>query len=182
MCVKEEERRKTEQLDSAQVAITDPSKGKGKRKKFDKGSVEGNKSTSVTKIDKKSSSGTKGCSGPNCHCRRAKSDLGKEGDFRDPDFYIKRESSQTAASPDVMGNRQAQVSSFFSKSDVSRVSTAMHDLIVVQSGGKNIEVDVMTKKHGLRQLDEAEIDAIVAEIEAEKAAAGAAKKAPVRES
>lgn len=36
----------------------------------------------------------------------------------------------------------------------------------------------MTKEHGLKQLDEAEIDAIVAEIEAEKAAAEAAKKAP----
>lgn len=36
----------------------------------------------------------------------------------------------------------------------------------------------MTKQDGLRQLDEGEIDAIVAEIEAEKAAAEAAKKAP----
>lgn len=39
----------------------------------------------------------------------------------------------------------------------------------------------MTKEHGLRQLEESEIDAIVAEIEAEKAAAEAAKKAPARE-
>lgn len=39
----------------------------------------------------------------------------------------------------------------------------------------------MTKEHGLRQLEEAEIDAIVAEIEAEKAAAEAAKKAPPKE-
>ncbi|KAM7524051.1 hypothetical protein LguiA_013953 [Lonicera macranthoides] len=52
---------------------------------------------------------------------------------------------------------------------------------VVESGGKNIEVAVMTKEHGLRQLDEAEIDAIVAEIEAEKAAAEAAKKGPPRD-
>ncbi|MCH80265.1 proteasome subunit alpha type-7-like [Trifolium medium] len=51
-------------------------------------------------------------------------------------------------------------------------------LEVVESGGKNIEVAVMTKDDGLRQLEEAEIDAIVAEIEAEKAAAEAAKKAP----
>nr|GEW18860.1 proteasome subunit alpha type-7 [Tanacetum cinerariifolium] len=48
-------------------------------------------------------------------------------------------------------------------------------LEVVESGGKNIEVAVMTKE-GLRQLEEAEIDTIVAEIEAEKAAAEAAKK------
>ncbi|MQI72158.1 hypothetical protein EI017_25735 [Escherichia coli] len=48
-------------------------------------------------------------------------------------------------------------------------------------GGKNIEVAVMTKEHGLRQLEEAEIDAIVAEIEAEKAAAEAAKKGPPKE-
>ncbi|KAK9164515.1 hypothetical protein Syun_005417 [Stephania yunnanensis] len=52
---------------------------------------------------------------------------------------------------------------------------------VVESGGKNIEIAVMTRDHGLRQLEEAEIDAIVAEIEAEKAAAEAAKKAPSRE-
>lgn len=49
---------------------------------------------------------------------------------------------------------------------------------VVESGGKNIEVAVMTKDKGLQQLEEAEIDAIVAEIEAEKAAAEAAKKTP----
>lgn len=52
---------------------------------------------------------------------------------------------------------------------------------VVESGGKNIEVAVMTKEHGLRQLEEAEIDSLVAEIEAEKAAAEAAKKAPPKE-
>ncbi|PSS29980.1 Proteasome subunit alpha type-7 like [Actinidia chinensis var. chinensis] len=54
-------------------------------------------------------------------------------------------------------------------------------LEVVESGGKNIEVAVMTKEHGLWQLDEAGIDAIVAEIEAEKAAAEAAKKGPPKE-
>ncbi|KAI3699353.1 hypothetical protein L2E82_43606 [Cichorium intybus] len=54
-------------------------------------------------------------------------------------------------------------------------------LEVVESGGKNIEVAVMTKE-GLKQLEEGEIDAIVAEIEAEKAAAEAAKKAPVKQS
>ncbi|CAJ2659874.1 unnamed protein product [Trifolium pratense] len=54
-------------------------------------------------------------------------------------------------------------------------------LEVVESGGKNIEVAVMTKEDGLRQLEEAEIDAIVAEIEAEKAAAEAAKKAPPKD-
>ena len=53
---------------------------------------------------------------------------------------------------------------------------------VVESGGKNIEIAVMTKDQGLRQLEEAEIDAIVAEIEAEKAAAEAAKKGPPKDS
>lgn len=48
---------------------------------------------------------------------------------------------------------------------------------VVESGGKNLEVAVM-RKEGLHQLEESEIDAIVAEIEAEKAAAEAAKKGP----
>ncbi|KAL1217067.1 Proteasome subunit alpha type-7-B [Cardamine amara subsp. amara] len=55
-------------------------------------------------------------------------------------------------------------------------------LEVVESGGKNIEVAVMTREEsGLRQLEEAEIDVIVAEIEAEKAAAEAAKKGPPKE-
>lgn len=48
---------------------------------------------------------------------------------------------------------------------------------VVESGGKNIEIAVMTRENGLCELDKAEIDAIVEEIEAEKAAAEAAKKA-----
>ncbi|XP_044488734.1 proteasome subunit alpha type-7-like [Mangifera indica] len=51
-------------------------------------------------------------------------------------------------------------------------------LEVVETGGKNKAV--MMKEHGLRQLEEAEIDAIVSEIEAEKAADEAAKKAPPR--
>ncbi|KAK3188331.1 hypothetical protein Dsin_027892 [Dipteronia sinensis] len=52
---------------------------------------------------------------------------------------------------------------------------------VVENGGKNIEVAVMTKDDGLKQLEEAEIDAIFTEIEAEKAAAKAAKKGPPKE-
>uniref|UniRef100_A0A2N9EXQ7 Uncharacterized protein n=1 Tax=Fagus sylvatica TaxID=28930 RepID=A0A2N9EXQ7_FAGSY len=35
------------------------------------------------------------------------------------------------------------------------------DGLVVESGGKNIEIDVMMIEHGLLQLEEAEIDAIV---------------------
>lgn len=55
-------------------------------------------------------------------------------------------------------------------------------LQVVESGGKNIEVAVMTREEGvLKQLEEEEIDIIVAEIEAEKAAAEAAKKGPAKE-
>ena len=46
---------------------------------------------------------------------------------------------------------------------------------VVESGGKNIEIAVMTKK-GLKVLEESAVEAVVAEIEAEKAAAEAAKK------
>ena len=48
---------------------------------------------------------------------------------------------------------------------------------MVESGGKNIEVAVMTKDHGIWQLDEAEIDVLVAE----KAATEAAKKGPPKE-
>lgn len=54
-------------------------------------------------------------------------------------------------------------------------------LQVVESGGKNIEIAVMTKNEGLRFLDEAEVEVIVAGIEAEKAAAEAAKKGPPRD-
>ena len=68
---------------------------------------------------------------------------------------------------------------FCSASQFSFSLTTINVLIilqVVESGGKNIEVAVMTKKDGLRELEEAEIDEYVAEIEAEKAAAEAAKK------
>ncbi|KAK3015385.1 hypothetical protein RJ639_005886 [Escallonia herrerae] len=67
MEISKEERLKSEQPDNDHVAITGPSKGKGKGKKFGKGNVQGNKSASVTKTDKASSSGTKGSSGPRCH-------------------------------------------------------------------------------------------------------------------
>ncbi|GLU02741.1 hypothetical protein SLE2022_199800 [Rubroshorea leprosula] len=40
---------------------------------------------------------------------------------------------------------------------------------------------LVTKGHGLRQLEESEIDAIVVEIEAEKAATDAAKNVPPKE-
>ncbi|KAF8405409.1 hypothetical protein HHK36_010314 [Tetracentron sinense] len=53
--------------------------------------------------------------------------------------------------------------------------------VVDESGGKNIEIAVMTREHGLQQLDEAEIDVTFAEIEADKAAAEAAKKDPPNE-
>ncbi|KAK3039644.1 hypothetical protein RJ639_027235 [Escallonia herrerae] len=80
MCVQEEERLKSEQPDSAHVAITGPSKGKGKGKgkKFGKGNVQGNKSASVAKTDKASSSGTKGSSGPRCHFCKDKGHMRKE--------------------------------------------------------------------------------------------------------
>ncbi|KAK3040692.1 hypothetical protein RJ639_028388 [Escallonia herrerae] len=78
MCVQEEERLKSEPPDSAHVAITGPSKGKGKGKKFGKGNVQGNKSASVTKTDKASSSGTKGSSGPRCHFCKDKGHMRKE--------------------------------------------------------------------------------------------------------
>ncbi|KAK3029328.1 hypothetical protein RJ639_038426 [Escallonia herrerae] len=76
MCVQEEERLKSEQPDNDHVAITIPSKGKGK--KFGKGNVQGNKSASITKTDKASSSGTKGSSGPRCHFCKDKGHMRKE--------------------------------------------------------------------------------------------------------
>mmetsp|Transcript_4060 Transcript_4060/g.7113 ORF Transcript_4060/g.7113 Transcript_4060/m.7113 type:complete len:255 (+) Transcript_4060:51-815(+) len=47
---------------------------------------------------------------------------------------------------------------------------------VVESGSKNIEVAVMERDKGLRRLEDPEIDALVSQIEAEKAAAEASKK------
>ncbi|KAK3204649.1 hypothetical protein Dsin_018695 [Dipteronia sinensis] len=53
---------------------------------------------------------------------------------------------------------------------------------VIKSRGKNIDVALMTKGDGLKQLEEAKIDAIVTEIEVEKVAAvEAAKKGPPKE-
>ncbi|KAK3012150.1 hypothetical protein RJ639_012149 [Escallonia herrerae] len=78
MCVQKEERLQSEQPDSAHVAITGPSKGEGKGKKFGKGSVQGNKSAFITKIDKASSSGTKGSVGPRCHFCKDKGHMRKE--------------------------------------------------------------------------------------------------------
>ena len=52
---------------------------------------------------------------------------------------------------------------------------------VVESGGKNIEIAVMTKV-GLKLLEEAEVEEVVKEIEAEKAAAEEAKKKSKRTS
>ncbi|MCE0481288.1 phenylacrylic acid decarboxylase [Datura stramonium] len=76
---------------------------------------------------------------------------------------------------------RTQVSLTLSNRSMNTFSAWKANRLVVESGGKNIEVAVMTKEHGLRQLEESEIDAIVAEIEAEKAAAEAAKKAPPKE-
>lgn len=67
-------------------------------------------------------------------------------------------------------------------SGAETVKLAVRALLeVVESGGKNIEIAVMTKNEGLRLLDEAEVEGIVAAIEAEKAAAEAAKKGPPRD-
>ncbi|KAK3226193.1 hypothetical protein Dsin_006055 [Dipteronia sinensis] len=62
------------------------------------------------------------------------------------------------------------------------VAAKGHDPQVIESGGKNIDVALMTKDDGLKQLKEAKIDAIVTEIEMEKATtAEAAKKGPPKE-
>ncbi|KAK2989555.1 hypothetical protein RJ640_023555 [Escallonia rubra] len=53
-------------------------KEKGKGKKFGKGNVQGNKSASVTKTDKASSSGTKGSSGPRYYFCKDKGHMRKE--------------------------------------------------------------------------------------------------------
>ncbi|KAK3008048.1 hypothetical protein RJ639_014397 [Escallonia herrerae] len=65
MEISKEEGLKSEQPDSAHIAITGPSKEKGK--KFGKDSMQGNKSASVTETNKTNSSGTKSSSGPRCH-------------------------------------------------------------------------------------------------------------------
>ncbi|XP_050144250.1 proteasome subunit alpha type-7-like [Malus sylvestris] len=68
------------------------------------------------------------------------------------------------------------------RSGQETVKLAIRALLeVVESGGKHIEVAVMTKDHGLKQLEEAKIDAIVVDIESEKASAVATKNGPPRE-
>ena len=54
-------------------------------------------------------------------------------------------------------------------------------LEVVEAGSKNIEVAVMRRDTGLTILTDEEVDAITAEIEAEKTAAEAARAARVKE-
>ncbi|EFJ31080.1 hypothetical protein SELMODRAFT_270401 [Selaginella moellendorffii] len=67
-------------------------------------------------------------------------------------------------------------------SGMDTVKLAVRALLeVVESGGKNIEIAVMTRQ-GLKLLEEPEIEEIVNGIEAEKAAAEAAKKGPPRDS
>jgi 20S proteasome subunit alpha 4 len=46
----------------------------------------------------------------------------------------------------------------------------------VEAGSKNIEIAVMERDTGLRLLGDEELDALVAEVEADKAAAEAAKR------
>ncbi|XP_074278889.1 proteasome subunit alpha type-7-like [Silene latifolia] len=80
------------------------------------------------------------------------------------------------------GRNSNSIREFLEKNYKETVKLAIRALLeVVESGVKNLEVAVMTKE-GLHQLEEAEIDAIVAEIEAEKAVAEAAKKGPARDS
>ena len=52
-------------------------------------------------------------------------------------------------------------------------------LEVVEAGGKNIEVAVLRKGEDLRMLPDEEVEALCTELEAEKAAAEAAKKPAV---
>ncbi|KAK2978778.1 hypothetical protein RJ640_011306 [Escallonia rubra] len=84
MRVQEEERLKSEQPDSAHITITGPSKGKGKCKKFGKGSVQGNKSAFVTKIDKASFSDDILLASTNMHMlHETKNFLSKNFDIKD---------------------------------------------------------------------------------------------------
>ena len=52
-------------------------------------------------------------------------------------------------------------------------------LEVVEAGGKNIEVAVLRKGEDLRMLPDEEVEALCTTLEAEKAAAEAAKKPAV---
>ncbi|KAK2988522.1 hypothetical protein RJ640_022473 [Escallonia rubra] len=63
---------------ASQLKCLDMEISEGKGKKFGKGNVQGNKSASVTKTDKASSSGTKGSSGPRCHFCKDKGHMRKE--------------------------------------------------------------------------------------------------------
>ncbi|KAM3341981.1 hypothetical protein P3S68_026947 [Capsicum galapagoense] len=96
---------------------------------------------------------------------------------RTPSLYqIDPSGTLSAGKANAIGRNSNSIRDFLEKnyketSGQETVKLAIRTLLrVVESGGKNIEVTVMTKEHGLRQLEEAEIDAIIAEIEAKKAA------------
>ncbi|PHT51147.1 Proteasome subunit alpha type-7 [Capsicum baccatum] len=90
-------------------------------------------------------------------------------------YQIDPSGTLSAGKANAIGRNSNSIRDFLEKnyketSGQETVKLAIRTLLeVVESGGKNIEVTVMTKEHGLRQLEEAEIDAIIAEIEAKKA-------------
>eukprot|EP00897_Mesotaenium_endlicherianum_P006630 jgi/Mesen1/5996/ME000304S05010 len=87
----------------------------------------------------------------------------------------------TAWKANATGRNSKTVREFLEKnyeetSGDDTVKLAVRALLeVVEAGGKNVEIAVMTKQ-GLRILEESEVEVVVAKIEAEKAAAEAAKK------
>lgn len=93
----------------------------------------------------------------------------------------------TAWKANATGRNSKNVREFLEKnyaetSGADTIKLAVKALLeVVESGGKNIEIAVMTKD-GLKFLDESEVEKVVAGIEEEKAAAEAAKKGPRNDS
>lgn len=96
-------------------------------------------------------------------------------------FQTDPSGTYTAWKANATGRNSKTVREFLEKnyketSGQETVKLAIRALLeVVESGGKNIEVAVMTRD-GLKLLEESEVEAVVREIEAEKAAAEAAKK------
>ena len=97
-------------------------------------------------------------------------------------FQTEPSGNHTAWKAVATGRNQKTVKEFLEKNyndetAVDGVKLACRALLeVVEAGGKNIEVAVLKRNEPLRMLPDEEVEALCTELEAEKAAAEAAKK------
>jgi len=108
--------------------------------------------------------------------------MGFDADGQPRLFQTEPSGNYTAWKAVAIGRNMKTVKEFLEKNYKEETATdgvtiACRALLeVVEAGGKNIEVAVLRKGEQLQLLAEEEVDAVVKKIEAEKAAAEAAKK------